>query len=46
MARLKTGEVVMTTNDALSAKDLEKGFILTCQSRPTTSEIEIDYDDF
>ncbi len=42
--RLTKGEVDMPLNYALEPWELEKGFILTCQSSPKTPEIELDYD--
>ena len=44
MALLREGKVEMAHNEALSAKDLAAGFVLTCQSRPLTREIWVDYD--
>jgi 3-ketosteroid 9alpha-monooxygenase subunit B len=44
MAHLDTGSVTMRANNALSADDLEEGWILTCQSVPTSAELVIDYD--
>ena len=41
---LTKGEVDMQLNYALEPWELEKGFILTCQSTPKTTEIELDYD--
>ena len=41
---LTKGEVDMALNYALEPWELEKGFILTCQSTPKTEEIELDYD--
>jgi ring-1,2-phenylacetyl-CoA epoxidase subunit PaaE len=41
---LTKGEVDMVLNYALEPWELEKGFILTCQSTPKTTEIELDYD--
>ena len=41
---LTKGEVDMALNYALEPWELEKGYILTCQSTPKTSEIELDYD--
>ena len=43
-AQLVEGEVAMDRNFALVAEELAAGLILTCQSHPTTSTIEIDYD--
>lgn len=42
--RLIEGEVEMAKNYALVDAELEAGFVLTCQSRPLTDSIEIDYD--
>lgn len=41
---LTRGEVDMALNYALEPWELEKGYILTCQSTPKTAEIELDYD--
>jgi ring-1,2-phenylacetyl-CoA epoxidase subunit PaaE len=41
---LTKGEVDMALNYALEPWEVEKGYILTCQSTPKTSEIELDYD--
>jgi ferredoxin len=46
MALLREGKVEMATNEALSAKDLAAGFVLTCQARPLTPEIWVDYDSY
>ena len=43
-ALLTRGEVDMAVNYALEPWELEKGFILTCQSRPQSEHIELDYD--
>ena len=42
---LRSGEVDMALNYALEPWELERGFILTCQARPTSSQVEIDYDE-
>jgi 3-ketosteroid 9alpha-monooxygenase subunit B len=44
MAHLDSGEVTMRANNALTQEDLDDGFILTCQSVPTTGEVAVDYD--
>jgi 3-ketosteroid 9alpha-monooxygenase subunit B len=44
MAKLVRGQVSMRTNDALTARDLEDGWILTCQGVPQSDECEIDWD--
>lgn len=43
-ARLLEGEVRMTENYALEPDELERGYVLTCQSHPTTERVVVDYD--
>lgn len=43
-ARLVEGEVRMTQNFALEPDELERGYVLTCQSHPTTNRVVVDYD--
>ena len=43
-AHLDSGEVRMTRNYALEKRDLDAGFILTCQAHPTTAEVKISFD--
>lgn len=43
-AKLVTGTVEMEENYALEPDELEKGYILTCQSRPTSADVTVDYD--
>ena len=43
-AHLDAGQVRMTRNYALEKRDLEAGFILTCQAHPTTAEVQISFD--
>jgi ring-1,2-phenylacetyl-CoA epoxidase subunit PaaE len=43
-ARLIEGRVQMTENYALEPEELERGYILTCQSHPRTPEVKVDYD--
>lgn len=43
-ARVVDGEVDMAVNYALQPWELDAGFVLTCQSRPTTPTVTIDYD--
>ncbi len=43
-AHLTEGQVTMARNHALDADELERGYILTCQSRPTTDRVTVDYD--
>jgi len=44
IAKVVSGKVEMEACYALDDDEVEEGFILTCQSHPTTSEVEIDYD--
>ncbi|MDJ0750229.1 MAG: 2Fe-2S iron-sulfur cluster-binding protein [Woeseiaceae bacterium] len=41
---LRSGEVEMATNHGLEPWEVEKGFVLACQSTPLTDEILLDYD--
>jgi ring-1,2-phenylacetyl-CoA epoxidase subunit PaaE len=43
-ARLHDGAVTMTQNYALEPWETEAGYILTCQSHPTTRHVTVDYD--
>lgn len=43
-ARLVEGDVRMTQNFALEPDELERGYVLTCQSHPTTARVVVDYD--
>ena len=43
-ARLLVGSVAMTENYALEPDELERGYVLTCQSHPTTDRVVVDYD--
>ena len=42
-ARLLTGDVRMTENYALEPEELERGYVLTCQSHPLTDRVVVDY---
>jgi ring-1,2-phenylacetyl-CoA epoxidase subunit PaaE len=44
-AHLRQGEVAMAANYALEPWELERGFVLTCQSRPISASIVVDYDE-
>ena len=46
MARLVEGQVTMRANNALSDAELEEGWVLTCQSVPTTPNVHVVYEDF
>lgn len=43
-AKLVEGEVDMAENYALETDEVKAGYILTCQSRPTTPNIVLDFD--
>jgi len=43
-ARLVDGDVTMTENYALEPDELERGYVLTCQSHPTSDRVTVDYD--
>ncbi|OFV75530.1 1,2-phenylacetyl-CoA epoxidase, subunit E [Rhodococcus erythropolis] len=43
-AKVTGGFVVMEQNFALSQADVTDGYILTCQSRPTTPAVAVDYE--
>jgi ring-1,2-phenylacetyl-CoA epoxidase subunit PaaE len=43
-ARLVEGSVAMTENYALEPEELERGYVLTCQSHPKTERVVVDYD--
>jgi ring-1,2-phenylacetyl-CoA epoxidase subunit PaaE len=43
-AKLMEGKVTMTMNYALTDDEVEEGYILTCQSHPTTPVVVVDYD--
>jgi len=44
MAFVEAGKATMRVNNALSADEVEAGWVLTCQAVPTSREIVIDYD--
>lgn len=41
---LQSGEVTMAVNYGLEPWEVEKGFVLACQSRPVSKEVLLDYD--
>jgi ring-1,2-phenylacetyl-CoA epoxidase subunit PaaE len=43
-AKVISGEVAMARNYALDPAEVEQGYVLTCQSRPLTAELTLDYD--
>jgi len=44
-ARIRQGAATMTHNIALEPWEIEAGFVLCCQARPTTATLEISYDE-
>jgi len=44
-AKLVSGEVDMALNYSLEPWEMEAGYVLTCQARPLTKEIVVDYDE-
>jgi ring-1,2-phenylacetyl-CoA epoxidase subunit PaaE len=43
-AKLVEGTVRMDTNYALEPDEVERGYVLTCQSHPTSPRVVLDYD--
>jgi ring-1,2-phenylacetyl-CoA epoxidase subunit PaaE len=43
-AKLVEGQVEMEVNWGLEQDEIERGFILTCQSHPTTDKVVVDFD--
>lgn len=45
IARVVEGKVEMAKNQILSDSEIAEGLTLTCQARPLTSSLKVDYDD-
>lgn len=43
-AKVVEGSVAMDVNYALEPEELERGYVLTCQSHPTSARVVLDYD--
>lgn len=43
-AKVVSGTVQMEENYALEQDELDKGYVLTCQSHPTSEKVTVDYD--
>jgi ring-1,2-phenylacetyl-CoA epoxidase subunit PaaE len=43
-AKIVAGEAAMRRNYALEQRELDAGYVLTCQALPLTGEITVDYD--
>jgi ferredoxin len=44
MARLVEGSVRMINNDALTDEEIAEGWVLTCQSMPTSRSVRVIYE--
>ncbi len=44
-AKILSGQVRMDKNYSLERRDLDAGFVLTCQSHPITDRVTVSYDD-
>ena len=44
-AKILSGQVRMDKNYSLERRDLDAGFVLTCQSHPLTDRVTVSYDD-
>lgn len=44
-AKVKEGQVDMRVNHALTPREVEKGYILTCQSHPVSDQVTISWDE-
>jgi len=45
MAKLVEGTVSMFVNNALTDDELDEGWVLTCQSVPTSPSVHVVYED-
>ncbi|WP_397447673.1 FAD-binding oxidoreductase [Polaribacter sp. R77954] len=45
LAKVTEGKAIMAKNSILTDKEVNDGFILTCQAHPTTAKISVDFDD-
>lgn len=43
-ARVTAGQVEMDVNYSLSDTEVAKGYVLTCQARPTSERVSVDFD--
>jgi len=43
-AKVVSGTFEMEENYALEPEEIERGYVLTCQTRPTSDELSVDYD--
>ena len=45
LAKLNKGSVEMDNNQILTDDELEDGYILSCQARPTSDEVGVNFDE-
>ena len=45
LAKLDKGSVKMDNNQILTDDEVEDGYILSCQARPTSDEVEVNFDE-
>jgi ring-1,2-phenylacetyl-CoA epoxidase subunit PaaE len=43
MARIIEGSASMDENNILSADEVKQGYVLTCQSHPTSAVVRLEY---
>ncbi len=43
-AKLVSGKVEMEEHEALTDEEIGEGYVLTCQAKPLTDDVFIDYD--
>jgi ring-1,2-phenylacetyl-CoA epoxidase subunit PaaE len=43
-AKVVDGSVAMAVNYSLEPWEVEAGFVLTCQARPTSGRVTVDFD--
>lgn len=44
-AKVMSGEVSMDADDPLTEEEIDEGFVITCQSHPTTDDVVVSYDE-
>lgn len=44
-ALLVQGTVIMDDDEPLTQEEIDEGFVLTCQSHPTSDDVVINYDE-
>lgn len=45
IAKVTEGSATMETNNILEVDEVEEGLVLTCQARPTTEKITLNFDE-